>query len=164
MRATVLLKDSMASNKIVRKVLENAVAQDKTGSTNAICMLVEFLEQEQQFEQASQLLIKHIETFKPSSKHHQLLGDCFVNLQKDDEAFHHYTIALNLDPQNQRATEGLNNIGRNLSLSKRDSYYSCVGGETLYTPQGTNSSDHDVDPESDTDPWPASGGDIGNFE
>lgn len=164
MHASVLLKDPMASNKTVRKTLERAVSQDKNGSTNALYMLVEFLESEQQFEQASQLLLKHLDTQKPSSRLHQLLGDCFVNLQKDDDALHHYTISLKLDPNNQRATEGLNNIGRSLSLSKRDSYYSCVAGETLYTSQGTNSSDHEVDPESDTDPWPASGGDIGNFE
>lgn len=153
----------MASSKTVRRTLEKAVSQDKNGSTNALYMLAEFLEQEQQYEQASQLLLKHSETQKPSSRLHQLLGDCFVNLQKDDEAFHHYTIALKLDPTNQRATEGLNNIGRSLSLSKRDSYYTCVAGETSYASQGTNSSDHEVDPESDTDPWPA-GGDLGNFE
>ncbi|KAJ8931903.1 hypothetical protein NQ314_015172 [Rhamnusium bicolor] len=163
LHASVLLKDPMASSKTVRRTLEKAVSQDRNGLTNALCMLVEFLEQEQQYEQASQLLIKHIETQKPSSRLHQLLGDCFVNLQKDDEAFHHYTIALKLDPTNQRATEGLNNIGRSLSLSKRDSYYTCVAGETSYTSQGTNSSDHEVDPESDTDPWPASA-DIGSFE
>lgn len=158
----------MASNRTVKRTLERAVAQDKNGNTNGLSMLVEFLESEQQFEQASQLLLKHIETQKPSSRVHQLLGDCLINLQKDDEAFHHYTIALELDSNNQRATEGLNNIGRSLSLSKRDSYYSCVAGETLYSSQGTNSSDHEVepelDPESDTDPWPASGGEIGNFE
>ncbi|KAJ8938708.1 hypothetical protein NQ318_007996 [Aromia moschata] len=157
LHASVLLKDPMASSKTVRKTLEKAVSQDKNGTTNALCMLAEFLEQEQQYEQASQLLLKHIEIQKPSSRLHQLLGDCFVNLQKDNEAFNHYNIALRLDPTNQRATEGLNNIGRSLSLSKRDSYYTCVGGETSYTPQGTNSSDHEVDPESDTDPWPPSG-------
>lgn len=141
----------MASGKTVRRTLEKAVSHDKTSSTNALFMLVEFLEGEQQYDQASQLLLKHLETQKPSSRLHQLLGDCFVNLQKDDEAFDHYNLALNLDPTNQRATEGLNNIGRSLSLSKRDSYYTCVGGETSYNSQGTNSSDHEVDPESDTD-------------
>lgn len=164
LHASVLLKDPIASSRTVRKTLERAVALDKTGSTNALSLLVEYLESEQQFEQASQFLLKHIETQKPSSRLHQLLGDCFVNLQKDDEAFHHYTIALKLDPTNQRATEGLSNIGRSPSLSKRESYYSCVSGETLYTSQGTNSSDHEVDPESDTDPWPAGGGDLANFE
>ncbi|CAH1170860.1 unnamed protein product [Phaedon cochleariae] len=163
LHASVLLKDPMASSKTVRRTLEKAVSLDKTGSTDALHMLVEFLEGEQQYEQASQLLLKHISTQKPSSRLHQMLGDCFVNLQKDDEAFHHYTVALKLDPANQRANEGLNNIGRSLSLSKRDSYYTCVAGETSYISQGTNSSDHEVDPESDTDPWPANG-DIESFE
>ncbi|KAJ8920240.1 hypothetical protein NQ315_011901 [Exocentrus adspersus] len=163
LHATVLLKDPMASSKTVRRTLEKAVSQDKNGSTNALCMLVEFLDQEQQYDQASQLLLKHIETLKPSSRLHQLLGDCFVNLQKDDEAFQHYTIALKLDPSNQRATEGLNNIGRSLSLGKRDSYYTCAAGETSYASQGTNPSDHEVDPESDTDPWPPTDN-VDNFE
>ncbi|XP_057662678.1 anaphase-promoting complex subunit 7 [Diorhabda carinulata] len=163
LHASVLLKDPMAASRTVRKILEKAVSQDKTGATNALPMLVEFLEGEQQYEQASQLLLKHIETQKPSSRLHQLLGDCFVNLQKDDEAFHHYTTALKLDPTNQRSTEGLNNIGRSLSLSKRDSYYTCVAGETSYNSQGTNSSDHEVDPESDADPWPR-GEDIESFD
>ncbi|RZC31825.1 TPR 11 domain containing protein [Asbolus verrucosus] len=152
LHASVLLKDPMTSGKTVRKMLEKAVEQDKTFSTNAVCMLAEFLEQEQQYDQARQLLMKYIEQH-PSSRLHQLLGDCFVNLQKDDDAFHHYNVALRLDPTNQRATEGLNNIGRNLSLSKRDSYYTCVG-ET-YTSQGTSASDQDVFLESDPDPWPA---------
>lgn len=58
----------------MRKTLERAVSQDKNGSTNALCMLVEFLEGEQQYEQAAQLLLKHLEKQKPTSKLHQLLG------------------------------------------------------------------------------------------
>nr|XP_023020055.1 anaphase-promoting complex subunit 7 [Leptinotarsa decemlineata] len=163
LHASVLLKDTIASSKTVRRTLEKAVALDKNGSTNALYMLVEFLMGEQQYEQASQLLLKHIESLKPSSRLHQLLGDCFVNLQKDDDAFHHYTVAQKLDPTNQRANEGLNNIGRSLSLSKRESYYTCVAGETSYTSQGTNSSDHEADPESDTDAWPANA-DLESFD
>ncbi|CAH0554575.1 unnamed protein product [Brassicogethes aeneus] len=145
---TVLLKDQMASQKCIRKYLEKAVMQDKNLTTNALSMLVEFLEQENQHEEASQILLKHIET-NPTSRLHQLLGDCFVNLQKDNEAFHHFTTALKLDPNNQRATEGLNNIGR---VSLRDSYYSC-GDASYNSTQATTSSDHEADPESDTDPW-----------
>jgi anaphase-promoting complex subunit 7 len=153
LHASVLLKDPMTSGKTVRKLLEKAVGSDKNISTNAICMLVEYLEQEQQYEQARQLLTRFID-HNPSSRLHQLLGDCYVNLQKDDEAFHHYNVALRLDPNNQRATEGLNSIGRNLSLSKRDSYYTCVG-ETSYTSPGTSEADEEIFPQNDTDPWPA---------
>lgn len=149
---TVWLKGQLASSKIVKKYLEKAVTKDKNGSTNALTTLVEFLQQESQYEQATQLLLKHIE-HQPTSRHHQLLGDCYVNLQKDNEAFDHYMIALRLDPNNQRATEGLNNIGRTMAQSKQESYYSC--GDISYGSQVSTCSDHEADPESDTDPWPA---------
>lgn len=161
LHASCLLKDPMASTKNIKRILERASAQDKSGHTNALYMLVELMERDQQYEQAIQMLLKAIENQKPTSRMHQLLGDCYVNLQKDDDAFNQYTIALKLDPQNQRATEGLNNIGRSLSLSKRDQYYSC-GDETPYNSRRTNS-DHEGDPESDNELWPGSG-DVGNFD
>ncbi|CAG9858903.1 unnamed protein product [Phyllotreta striolata] len=152
LHAFVLLKDPMASSKTIRRTLEKAVSLDKSDSTNALYMLVEFLQREQQHEQASQLLLKRLQAREPTSRLHQLLGDCFINLKMDDEAFDHYNVALNLDPTNQRATEGLNNIGRSLTMSKRDSYYTCVGGETSYcNSQGTNSLDLDGEAESDTE-------------
>jgi anaphase-promoting complex subunit 7 len=73
LHASVLLKDPMTSGKTVRKLLEKAVGSDKNISTNAICMLVEYLEQEQQYEQARQLLTRFID-HNPSSRLHQLLG------------------------------------------------------------------------------------------
>ncbi|EFA09646.1 anaphase-promoting complex subunit 7 [Tribolium castaneum] len=152
LHASVLLKDPMTSGKTVRNLLEKAVSQDKTFSTKAVCMLVELLEQEQQYDQARQLLLKHVEQH-PTSRIHQMLGDCYVNLNKDSEAFHHYNVALRLDPSNQRATEGLSCIGRNVSLSKRESYYTCVG-ETSYTSPGTSASEDDVFVQNDTEPWP----------
>lgn len=36
-------------------------------------------------------------------------------------------------------------------------YYSCIVGDSPYTPQATNSSDHEVYAESDTEPWSNSG-------
>lgn len=59
-----------------------------------------------------------------------------------------------MDPNNQKATEGLNNIGRSVSTSKRDSYYVSTGESSSFASQGLSASDHDPDPESDTDPWP----------
>lgn len=147
----MLLKDPMTSGKTVRKILENAMNQDKTFSTQAVCMLGEFLQQEQQYEQAVVLLTKYL-TINPSSRLHQLLGDCYINLQKDEDAYQHYTTALRLDPNNQRASEGLNNIG-SCSLSRKESYYTCVG-ETSYTSPGASASDDDIFIPNDTDPWP----------
>lgn len=143
----------MSSSKAVKKILEKAVGQDSNFEAQAVYVLVEVLEQEQQYDQARQFLIKQIEQH-PSSRLHQLLGDCYFNLQKDDDAFHHYNVALKLDPNNQRATEGLNCIGRNLSLNKRESsYYTCVG-ETSYTSPGTSASEDDIFVQNDTDSWP----------
>ena len=96
----------MASLKNIIRILERASAQDKMGHTNALYMLVDIMTRDQQHEPAIQMLLKAMETQKPTSRMHQLLGDCYVNVQKDDDAFNHYTIALKLDPQNQRATEG----------------------------------------------------------
>ncbi|VEN35428.1 unnamed protein product, partial [Callosobruchus maculatus] len=94
-------------------------------------------------------------------------ADCFVALRKDEDAFTHYNLALKLDPNNQKATEGLNNIGTSMSVSKIDSYYSSMFDGTSYqTPSSTaknNLSDHEADPESDTDAWPAVA-DVSNFD
>lgn len=142
----------------MRKVLEKAVSLDKNCLTNAIYTYVEFLEQEQQYEQAINLLFKHIET-NPTSRMHQLLGDCLVNTRRDNEAFHHYTVALRMDPNNQRATEGLNAIGGGVGLNKKDSYYRT--GETSHNSQAANASDQEADAESDSDMW-ATGNDTRN--
>ncbi|KAL1494829.1 hypothetical protein ABEB36_010357 [Hypothenemus hampei] len=160
LHATCLLKDPMTSIKNTRKILEKACEQDKSGQTNALYMLADLLIGEQQFDQTIQILLKALETQSSTSRLHQLLGECYVNLQKDDEAFNHFTIALRLDPQNQRASEGLNNIGRNHSLSTRDRYYTCV--DESCSSRRTNS-DHEVDAESDTELWNGSV-DMGNFD
>ncbi|XP_076266881.1 anaphase-promoting complex subunit 7 [Rhynchophorus ferrugineus] len=142
LHAQCLLKDPMPNIKNIKRILEKAVSQDKTGSTNALSMLMELLEKEQQYDQALKVILKAMETQKPSSKLYQLLGDCYINVQNDEDAFKCYTTALKLDPNNQRATDGLYNIGRN-------------GNLTPYNSRRTNS-DQEGDPESDTDVWPIS--------
>lgn len=59
-----------------------------------------------------------------------------------------------MDPNNQKAIEGLNNIGRSMSNSKRDSYYVSAGESSSYVSQGLSTSEHDPDAESDTEQWP----------
>ncbi|VEN50938.1 unnamed protein product [Callosobruchus maculatus] len=167
LHAAVLLKDPMASSKTLRKTLEKAVSLDKNGLTTALPMLAEYIMSDQQYEQAVELIQKHIDSHRPTSKLHLLLADCFVALRKDEDAFTHYNLALKLDPNNQKATEGLNNIGTSMSVSKIDSYYSSMFDGTSYqTPSSTaknNLSDHEADPESDTDAWPAVA-DVSNFD
>lgn len=77
-----------------RNVLDRAIASDPN-YTPPVCLLAEQLEQEQSYDEAVALLKRHVE-INPSSRVHQMLGDCLVRLQKDDEAFVHYSIALRL--------------------------------------------------------------------
>lgn len=171
LHASVLMKDPITSSKVIKRLLAKAIATDLT-HTPAVVLLAEQYEQEQQYEEASQLLLRHV-AVRPTSVVHQMIGDNFARMQKDDDAFNHYCIALRykkfldkrtflmhpfyrLDPNNQRATEGLNNIGRSMSmcLNKRDSYYVSTGESSSYVSQGLSASDHDPDPESDTEQWP----------
>lgn len=138
----------------VRSYLERALSIDPTYST-AVYLLAEYLE-ENHPDDACALLKKHAET-NPTSTAHQILADYLLRHQRDDEAYEHYNAALRLDPEHQRALEGLNNIGRSLSGSKLDSsyYVSAIGDTSTFNSQAQSQSDHDQDQESDTDPWPA---------
>lgn len=161
--ASVLLKDPMNISR-ARSILERAIKND-LNYTRAVCMLAEQLEHEQSYEEAIALLKRHSE-MNSSSKVHQMLADCYRRLQKDDEAFEHYSISLKIDPQNQRALEGINNIGRSPPTNKMDSnYYMSVEGEsTTYTSQPQTGSDHEGDGDSDTDHWPNNGHDLMSFD
>jgi len=94
-------------------------------------------------------LSKHLEKF-PTSQTHQLLADCYSRLQKDDLAFTHYSAALRLDPQNQRAIEGLNSLGR--TQNKLDSLYNCISasGES-----SASAGQEYLDESDNTDNWAA---------
>ncbi|KAF5308497.1 hypothetical protein FQR65_LT06162 [Abscondita terminalis] len=161
--ASVLLKDPMNISR-ARSILERVITSD-LNYTRAVCMLAEQLEHEQSYDEAIALLKRHSEV-NSSSKVHQMLADCYRRLQKDDEAFEHYNTALRLDPQNERALEGINNIGRSPPANKMDSnYYMSVEGEsTPYTSQAQTGSDHEGDGDSDTDHWPNNGHDLMSFD
>lgn len=58
-----------------------------------------------------------------------------------------------LDPNNQRAIEGLNNLSESLSTSKRDSYYTARDESPTFACQASNVSDREPDAESDSDIW-----------
>lgn len=92
MHATVLTKDAINSSKSIKRLLEKAIAADRM-YTPAVILLAEQLEQEQQYEEAAQLLLSQA-TLKPSSIVFQMLGDNFARLQKEDDAFTHYSTAL----------------------------------------------------------------------
>ncbi|KAF5291187.1 hypothetical protein FQA39_LY14429 [Lamprigera yunnana] len=161
--ASVLLKDPMNASR-ARNMLERAITND-SNCTQAVCMLAEQLEHEQSYDEAIVLLKKHSEV-NSSSKVHQMLADYYRRLLKDDEAFEHYNIALRLDPQNQRAIDGINNIGRSPPPNKMDTnyYMSAEGESTTYTSQAPTGSDHEADADSDTEQWPNNGHDLMSFD
>lgn len=160
MYATVLIKDPLMTAK-VRDLLDKALSADPS-HLQAVWLLAELLEQDQRNEEANSILSKHVKEY-PSSKTHQLLADCLVRLHKEEEAFTHYSAAIRLDPSNQRAIEGLNNIGRS-AKSDSNYYISVVGENSSFASQDPSvPSDHDVDVESDSDLWP-SNSDFMNYD
>lgn len=150
--ASALMKDvtSVSTGK-VQSLLDRALTADPS-YTPAIYLLAEHLEQEQRHEESCTILLKHVEKY-PTSRTHQLLANCYARLQKDEEAFTHFNAALRLDPHNQRATEGLNGLGRSPKLES--SFYMSVTGESSsYASQGPSIPTDELD-ESDSDPWPS---------
>ncbi|XP_044753624.1 anaphase-promoting complex subunit 7 [Coccinella septempunctata] len=151
LHAKVLLKDPAANAKAIKKILEKAVSVPHQSSTNTVIILALFLQQQSQYEYAEQLLLKQINS-QPSSRLYLLLGDCYVNLSKEEDAFECYTTALRLDPTNQRAVECLNMLLPNFSNNKNESYYTTCEGGTSHPSQSTLASERDV--ESDPEYWP----------
>lgn len=127
------MKDSSTNGK-VRGLLEKAIADDPSYSP-AVCLFVEYLDQDQRYQEACNLLQKHVEKY-PSSKMHQLLAENLSRLQKDEEAFTHYNAALRLDPHNQRAIEGMNRLAQ--SPNKLDSSLSFYLPELPVTPENNS--------------------------
>ncbi|KAK9687581.1 Tetratricopeptide repeat [Popillia japonica] len=157
--ASVIIKEPTMTTK-TRDLLEFSLIQDPS-HLPAIWLLAELLEIEQKHEEAYTILSKHVKEY-PNSRTHQLLADCLLKLQREEEAFNHYSQAIRLDPSNQRAVEGLNNIGRSAKMDS--SYYiSVVGESSSFASQDPSVPSDDVDVESDSDIWP-SNSDFMNFD
>lgn len=107
--ATVLAKDplNMSSAK-AKTLLEKALTSDP-GYLPAIYLLAEIYDQEKETEKAKDLLNKALRS-QSTGKLHQMLGDLLAKCNEDEKAMHHYNAALNLDPQNQTALNGLNKM------------------------------------------------------
>ncbi|KAI4460825.1 hypothetical protein MML48_5g00015466 [Holotrichia oblita] len=157
--ASVIIKEPTMTSK-TRDLLDFSLIQDPS-HLSAIWLLAELLEIEQKHEEAYSILSKHVKEY-PNSRTHQLLADCLLRLQREEEAFNHYSQAIRLDPSNQRAMEGLNNIGRSAKMDS--SYYiSVVGESSSFASQDPSVPSDDVDVESDSDIWP-SNSDFMNFD
>ncbi|KAG7188915.1 hypothetical protein KM043_008516 [Ampulex compressa] len=127
--ASVLMKDPVSVGK-AKNLLEKALSQDEV-YLPAVYLLAEIYEQEMNLEAAIELLERQVE-IQSTCKLHQMLGDLWARVHNEEKALNHYTIALNLDPNNRRALEGMHRLDN--SSSKLDSaYYMTVGEEQADT-------------------------------
>ncbi|XP_039290705.1 anaphase-promoting complex subunit 7 isoform X4 [Nilaparvata lugens] len=105
--ASVLMKDPITICK-AKLLLEKALSQD-SNYLPAVYLLAEIYEELLNLEGAIKLLEKIVKS-TPTSKLHQMLGDLLAKINEEAKAFDHYYSALSLDPNNQRAVEGLNRL------------------------------------------------------
>lgn len=105
--AFVLAKDPLSVDK-AKSLLEKALKQDST-HLNAVYQLAEIYEQEKQYDKGIDLLRKQV-GIQSTCRLHQMLGDLLARTNEHEKAFDHYSTALNLDPNNSRALEGLQRV------------------------------------------------------
>ncbi|KAF3427113.1 hypothetical protein E2986_09095 [Frieseomelitta varia] len=150
--ASVLMKDPVSVGK-AKNLLEKALYQDEA-YLPAVYLLAEIYEQEMNLEAAIALLEKQVE-IQTACKLHQMLGDLWARVHNEEKALDHYAIAINLDPNNRRALEGMHRLDN--SSNKLDSaYYMTVGEEQTDTTydvgDGLPDTDNDEAPdESETE-------------
>ncbi|XP_024892385.1 anaphase-promoting complex subunit 7 [Temnothorax curvispinosus] len=145
--ASVLMKDPVSVSK-AKNLLEKALSQDEVHLA-AVYLLAEIYEQEMNLEAAIELLERQVEIHS-TCKLHQTLGDLWARVHNEEKALDHYAVALNLDPNNRRAIEGMHRLDS--SSSKLDSgYYMTVGEEQADTTydvgDGLPDTDNDEAPE-----------------
>ncbi|XP_046739010.1 anaphase-promoting complex subunit 7 isoform X1 [Diprion similis] len=123
--SSVLMKDPVSVGK-AKNLLEKALSQEES-YLPAVYLLAEIYEQEMNLEAAIELLERQVEIL-PTSKFHQMLGDLWARIHNQEKALDHYAIALNLDPCNRRALEGLHRLD-STSTKLESTYYMTVGDE-----------------------------------
>ncbi|XP_012288203.1 anaphase-promoting complex subunit 7 [Orussus abietinus] len=139
--ASVLMKDPVSVGK-AKNLLQKALALDETYLA-AVYLLAEIYEQEMNLEAAIELLTRQID-IQPTCKLHQMLGDLWARVHNEEKALDHYAIALNLDPSNRRALQGMHRLDS--TSSKFDStYYMTVGDEHADTTYDVRDGLHDTD-------------------
>ncbi|KAK0162770.1 hypothetical protein PV327_006519 [Microctonus hyperodae] len=150
--ASVLMKDPVSVGK-AKNLLDKALAQDDS-YLPAVYFLAEIYEQEMNLEAAIELLERQVD-IQPTWKLHQMLGDLWARVHDEEKALNHYTIALNLDPNNRRVLDGMHRLDSTASKFE-SSYYMNVGEEhadtTYDVGDGLPDSDNDeVAEESETE-------------
>ncbi|XP_067010812.1 anaphase-promoting complex subunit 7 [Anabrus simplex] len=143
--ASVLMKDPVSVCK-AKSILEKALIQDEK-YLPAVYLLAEIYEQEMMLESAITLLEKQV-VLQPTCKLHQMLGDLLARIHEEERALDHYSIALNMDPNNRRALEGLHRID-NSSNKLDSSYYMTVGEDDNGDPAYERIADSENEGEAD---------------
>ena len=132
-----------------KSFLEKALSNDPY-YLPAVYMLVEVLDQENNLDQAIELCRKQVKKHS-TCKLHQILGDLLLKSRDEEKAMEHYTIALNLDPKNAAAQDGICKLEQNTDAALEVTYDLEM--------EEMNSEDGDGELESETEAvW--SGGDL----
>lgn len=147
--ASVLLKDVVQAPK-ARSFLERALVA-QPDYFHATYLLAEHMDSELCHEEMATLLRDHVKRC-PTARGHQMLADCLARLAKEEDAFVHYNAALSIEPQNQAAIDGLNNLGR-APIKQENSYFLPVGRQDTPYSRNRVPSEHDIDSDSE---WPSS--------
>lgn len=113
--ASVLTKDPLSADK-AKALLEKALKQDST-YLNAVYQLAGIYEQERMYEKGIEFLKKQMEQ-QSTCRLHQMLGDFLARTNEHEKALHHFSIALNMDPTNNRAIEGSQRVEQNPESSE----------------------------------------------
>lgn len=102
--ASVLLKDTLTVSK-GKSLLEKALKEDPY-YLPAVYLLCEIYEQDMRYDAAIELLRKQV-AVQSTCRLHQMLADFFSHVRDEEKAAHHFGIALNHEPGNTRALEGM---------------------------------------------------------
>ncbi|KPP69091.1 anaphase-promoting complex subunit 7-like [Scleropages formosus] len=102
--ATVCLEDPMTQEK-AKTLLDKALAQ-RPDYTKAVVKKAELLSREQNYEEGIALLRQALAN-QSDCVLHRMLGDFLVAVNDYQEAMDQYSIALSLDPNDQKSLEGM---------------------------------------------------------
>uniref|UniRef100_H2UTH9 Anaphase promoting complex subunit 7 n=2 Tax=Takifugu rubripes TaxID=31033 RepID=H2UTH9_TAKRU len=102
--ATVCLEDPVTQEK-AKTLLDKALAQ-RPDYTKAVVKMAELLSREQKYEEGITLLRSALAD-QSDCVLHRMLGDFLVAINDYQEAMDQYSIALSLDPNDQKSLEGM---------------------------------------------------------
>eukprot|EP00057_Strongylocentrotus_purpuratus_P013418 XP_011667892.1 PREDICTED: anaphase-promoting complex subunit 7 [Strongylocentrotus purpuratus] len=105
--ASLLARDRLSMDK-AKSLLDKMLLQDPN-YLPAIYLMVDILNEEQKYSDAINLIRKQLEQ-QSTSQLHQMLGDCLALNTEPQEALDQYSIALSMDPNNDKALQGMHKV------------------------------------------------------